>query len=419
MNWQRILILIGFLAAVILIGYGLYFLFLRPAIPTQPTDTTVPFDGSGLPAAGTGKDIPIGTGTGGTLGDSGFGTGIEVPGPPTEPLQPGVSTVARGGVTQTTSLTTSRVYQPTLSSNGQNAIFYDKTTGLFYQVTAAGNVTPISSEVFFEVENITWAPNKQKAVLEYPDGSNIVYNFETQEQVTLPKHWKDFSFSTQGNDLVFKSMGNDPDNRWLAVSSADGSKATQLENLGSKDASVYPSWSPSNQIVAMYTEEKSFDSKDLFFVGLNGENFKSTTINGLGFEGQWSTQGDKLLYSVYSSATDYKPTLWIVGALGNSIGQNKRNLKLTTWVDKCTFAGNDTVYCAVPTSLATGAGIYKSDLNNSPTDIYKIDLTSGFKTKIATPEISVNIDNILVTKNQRTLYFTDQDTGLLYKINLK
>lgn len=418
MNIKKIGLLIGFFGAVILIGYLLYFLFLRPAIPTTPIDQTPGAVGTGgLQPAGTGGNIPVGTGTGGALGGS--VTGNEIPGPPTDPLAPGVSEIANGGLTQTTSLTTSQAFQPTLASNGQNAIFYDRTTGLFYQVTPSGKVSPISNKVFFDVQDITWSPDKEKAILEYPDGANIVYNFETNQQVTLPNHWKDFSFSQDGNEIVFKSIGNDPENRWLAVSSVDGSKSFQLQNLGSKDATVYPSWSPNNQIVAMYREEKNFDQQNLYFVGLNNENFQSLTVDGLGFEGQWSSTGDKLLYSAYSSNTDYLPNLWIAGAQGNSIGENKRNLSLPTWADKCTFSDNDTVYCAVPINLQEGAGIFRKDLDNSPTDIYKIDLTSGFKTKIAIPDQNVNVNNILVTSNQQTLYFTDKNTGLLYKINLK
>ncbi len=417
LNWKKIGLLVGFFAAVIAVGYLLYFLFLRPAIPATPTTTqNQPGAGSGLPSAGSGNNIPIGGQTGGTLSTGGR---VEIPGPPTEPTNPAVSTVANGGLTQTVALTTIPAYQPTLASDGQNAIYYDKTTGLFYQITPNGKSVPLSNEVFYQVQNITWAPSKQKAVLEYPDGSNIVYDFNAKKQVTLPTQWKDFSFSPSGDQLIFKSMGNDPDNRWLAISSVDGSKATQLENLGDKDATVYPVWSPNNQIVAMYTEEKSLDQKNLFFIGLNNENFQSITVDGLGFVPQWSTQGDTLLYSVYSSNSDYKPTLWIVGAQGDSIGVNKKNLNLQTWADKCSFAGNTTIYCAVPTSLQAGAGIYRADLDNSPTDLYKIDLTSGLRSRIAVPDKDVNISNIVVTNSQQTLYFTDTATGQLFKINLK
>jgi len=169
----------------------------------------------------------------------------------------------------------------------------------------------------------------------------------------------------------------------------------------------------------MYREDKDFNRQDLYFVGLNDENFKSTIIEGRGFQGQWSTAGDRLLYSVYSSGSNYKPTLWIVEASGDNIGKNRRSLSLETWSDKCTFSNNDDVYCAVPQNLQEGAGIFHRELDNAPCDIYKIDLTTGFKSKIAVPEGGHNISNVIVTESGNYLYFTSQTDGRLYKINLR
>lgn len=422
MNWKRIALLIGFILAVILISYGLYFVFLKPSIPVdQGPSVNINIPGGGLPQAGVNGNIPIAGNVNGGLpgaGNVNVNSQIIIPDQAVSSSTQ-VSEVASGGLTKATALTTSRIYQTTLGPDGSSMIFYDKVSGLFYKIDANGNRVPLSDKVFHEVETVAWSPNKDKAVLEYPDGSNIVYNFTTGEQNTLPQHWKDFSFSPNGNQLVLKSMGIDEGNRWLAVSNTDGSQAKKIEALGDKDATVYPDWSGNNQVVAMYTESKDFDRQDLFFVGLNGENFRSTTIEGRGFQHQWSADGNTLLYSVYSSNTDYKPTLWIVGGNPENIGQDRRSLRLQTWADKCNFSGSNTVYCAVPRNLQEGAGIFANDLDNSPTDIYKIDITTGVRTKIASPDGNQNIDNIFVTEDNNYVYFTDKNTGLLYNIRLR
>ncbi len=419
LNWKRVALLIAFIAAVLIIGFLLYYFFLRPAITMiAPTNANVNANvpPGGLPPTNANANIPVAGQVNGALPG---GANVNLA-PPAAPLANQIaSPLAGGGLTKTTALTTVTAMQPTLASDGANAIYYDRTTGLFYRITPDGRKTPLSDEVFYNVSNITWAPDKTRAVLEYPDGAKIVYDFSKNRQVTLPKHWQDFSFSPQSDQLVFKSMGTSETSRWLAVAKADGSGAEKIEALGNQDATVYPTWSPSGQIVAMYTEGINDEQQNLYFVGTNQENFKSTIIDGRGFEGQWSTKGDRLLYSVYSSASDYKPTLYIVEASGNNIGQNRRNLKLETWSDKCTFADNDTIYCAVPTSLTKTAGIFKNELDNAPTDIYKIDLTTGFKSKVATPEISQNITNLIVTSDKRYIYYTNKNDGLLYKITLK
>jgi len=181
--------------------------------------------------------------------------------------------------------------------------------------------------------------------LNYPDGSKIIYNFTTKKQVTLPKHWQNFSFSPGSDQIVAKSMGLDVENRYLITANSDGSQAKALEAIGANDKTVYPAWSPGGQIVAMYTQGVDFDRQEVFFVGQNDENFKSTVVEGRGFQSQWSTAGDHLLYSVYSTTNDLKPLLWLVDAKSDTIGQNRTNLDLQTWANKCTFASDTEVYC--------------------------------------------------------------------------
>ena len=411
--------LIGFIIFVIGIGYLLYFLFLKPAIPGSTPIANINGQPGVLPGAGGNVNIPT-AGNVGVLPGAGGPTGNINIGPPpaVSPNASKISPTANGSLTQTVALTADKAYQPTLA-DGNNVAYYNKTTGLFYKVTPDGRTTPLNSQIFYDVEKISWAPNKNKAILEYPDGSKILYDFTTNQQTTLPKHWKDFSFAASSNQVVFKSMGTSADSSWLAVANADGSKAKKIEPLGDKDGTVHPNWSPNGQIVAMYTEDLDFNRQELFFVGANNENLKSTIIEGRGFDGQWSTNGDRLLYSVYSSTSGYRPTLWIVEAVGDSIGQNRINLGIETWSDKCSFAGNDKVYCAVPQNLSEGSGIFTSELDDSPCDIYSIDLKTGFKSKVAIPEGSQNIESVMVTNDGRYLYFNSKTDGRLYKINLK
>ncbi|GAF84313.1 unnamed protein product, partial [marine sediment metagenome] len=307
----------------------------------------------------------------------------------------------------------------TLSKNGSDLQYYNQKDEKFYRITKDGQITPLSDKAFHQVQSIVWSPNKDKAILEYPDGANIIYNFTTNKQITLPKHWKDFDFSSNGQQIVMKSMGLDPDNRWLAVVSDDGSKARRIEALGDKDATVYPSWSPNNQSIAMYTKGVGFDRQEIFFVGLHNENFKSAIIEGRGFEPRWSPKGDRLLYSVYSSQTDLKPSLWIVNAQGENIGTGRKSLRVETWANKCTFADNINLYCAVPENLEEGAGLFPEMAKNTSDRLYKIDIRTGLKKLVAIPDDWYNMSNLIISDNGYYLYFTDETTGRLHKIRLK
>jgi len=410
-RFKKLFLVLGFLALVVIPAYLLWQVFFKP-VSLSPLATTTPTSGGNLPSAGPGGGTGEDTGGPGNL--PGGGQDL-IPGGEslTEP-----SNIALGGLTKTTALSPSSALGSTLGSNGQ-VQYYNPEDGRFYRLDANGNLSLLSDKVFHEVEKVTWAPDKDKAVLEYPDGSKILYNFRTKKQSTLPKHWQDFSFSPASDQLVSKSIGLDPDNRWLMVSSDDGSQAKALEAIGENADKVYPAWSPNNQIVAMYTKGVDFDRQEIFFVGLNDENFKSTIIEGRGLEAQWSTEGDRLLYSVYHTRDDLKPRLWIVDAKSDTISQNRRSFDLQTWANKCTFASNTEIYCAVPENLEKGAGLFPELADKTKDDLYKIDLQTGTKKLIAVPDNAYNISQIMVPNGQSYLYFTDKATGKIYKINLR
>lgn len=409
LKYKKIILIIGFILTVFLLGYVIYAVFFKPGISEAPETTTEEKQAAapaGLPISpeGTGQII----------------TQTSTTGLPAEKIAPPTANeTAKGGLTLTTELNQESSFHATLSNDGSGLQYYNKEDGKFYRIDKNGEITALSDKIFHQVESAVWSPDKNKAILEYPDGANILYDFENNKQTTLPAHWKDFNFSPNGQKIAMKSMGLDPDNRWLAISNADGSKARRIEALGDKDDTVYPSWSPSNQSVAMYTEGIDFDRQEVFFVGLNKENFKSMVIEGRGFRSQWSPEGDKLLYSVYSSANDLKPMLWIASAQGEAIGSGRKSFGVETWADKCAFADSVNAYCAVPEKLEEGSGLFPEMAKNTKDNLYKIDTETGLKKLVAVPDGSYNMSNIIISDDGKYLYFTDATNGRLYKIQLK
>lgn len=393
---KRIALIIGLLAVAGLIAYGLYFMFFRPATtgrPVPPSGTTLP--PGQLPVSGTAPT----TTTGVTRG-------------------PGGELLPVSGIIASTSpsyykpalvnqvLSETATY-PSLNTGGDFR-YYNANDGKFYRVMPDGSIKNLSDQVFFNAQKVTWAKNQNEAVIEYPDSSKIIYNFDTKKQVTLPKHWQDFSFSSDGAQIAAKSIGLDAANRWLVTVNNDGTGAKLIEPLGDNADKVIVDWSP-NQQVAAFSQTgapQSGERREVLFVGLNGENFKSAIVEGSGFEPQWSTTGKKLLYSVYSSRSDFKPELWLVDSYGDSIGNNRQSLRLNTWADKCTFSNDDTAFCAVPKDLPTGAGMSRDIAAYNYDDLYKIDLKTGLKTPIALNG-NYNVTNISYDAGRNKIMFTD------------
>ncbi len=405
---KKFLFAIGFILTVLVLGYLIYSLFFKPALP-QTTETE--------PATSTTAGLPVAPyGAGQVAAPTETGAGL-----PQEGAKPGAGAgaIARGGITQAPELNQGASISPALAPNGSDLQYYNKTDGKFYRVTKNGEATALSDKIFHQVESVNWSPDRNKAILEYPDGANIVYDFASDKQITLPAHWKDFDFSPNGQQIVMKSIGLDPNNRWLSVVNSDGSKARRVEALGDKDDTVYPSWSPNGQTIAMYTEGIDFDRQEVFFVGLNNENFKSMEVEGRGFQSRWSPAGEQLLYSVYSSQTDLKPALWIANSQGENIGSGRKSLNVETWAEKCVFADSANLYCAVPEKLEEGAGIFPEMADNTRDNLYKIDVKTGLKKLMAVPDGEYNMSNLIISENGQYLYFTDKTTGQLRKIQLK
>lgn len=403
---KRILLIIGFILSVIVIAFLIYFAFFRVAPPT-PEDEQAP----------VGTDIPIG------------GLQPSPAGIPGAPAEPGVSTglteadeVAQGGVTQTTQLTTAPVFNPTLSGDGTAVNFYDETDEKFYRIDANGNIEALSEKEFPGLQQATWDKDANKAILEFPDGSNIVYDFANETQVSLPKHWEDFDFSPTTDELMAKSIGIDPENRWLVLSNANGSNVKSIQALGDNESKVQVNWSPNDQVVAFSDTAEglgSFDRRTIIPLGKEQENFKGLTVEGLGFKSQWSPDGKKLLYSVSGSYSNYRPLLWVVDATSSSMGEKRKSLSLNTWVDKCTFASSSVAYCAVPQGLPPNAGLQPAAFGGYPDALYEVNIETGATKLLAVPNGNKEMKNLFVTDDLSLLYFTNADTGNLEFLKLK
>lgn len=408
---KKILLAITLLSVAVLIGFGLYYMFKK---------TTTGGDGQLEPTQTETGELPTAGERTSTI------TGTEIT---TDQLQRGgitsqlpIPQVAPGGYYQDETvkeLIAQPVTYPSLSQSNGDLRYYNSSDGKFYHLTADGQIKTLSDETFYNVNKVTWATKNDKAVLEYPDKSKIIYNFEKQKQTTLPKHWSDFSFSPDSSQLAAKSIGLAPENRWLVTVNDDGTGTNFIEPMGDNADKVQINWSPSRQTVAFSQtgEPLGAERQEILFVGLNHENFKSAIVEGRGFNPEWSPSGQKLLYSVYSSRSDFKPELWITDSYGDSIGNNRQLLQLNTWADKCTFSDDATVFCAVPRDLPQGAGILPEVAANTNDDMYKIDLKTGLKITVPING-NYNIKNITYDKNKNKLYFTNGNQAGVFEIKL-
>lgn len=411
----KILAGIALLAVVVLVGFGLWTVFFQPlTAPTGPRPTDGGTPTGGLPPAGenANRDPRVAPGGTGTLPDGSPADG----GAANANTNAAGIGAARGAGLAALAITSAGVVNPTLAANGQDLRYYDRTSGKFFARRTDGTVAPLSDRVFYQVSQVTWSPDRSRALLEYPDGANIIYDFKRDRAVTVPAHWEAFSFSPRGDALVAKSIASDPDNIALVTTDAEGSSVRVVASLGHKADAVIPAWSPADTAVAMLVEHLDGDRQEIFFFGKNDENYKSVVVEGWGFSGRWTPTGDRLLYSTYRRDNGERPMLAVVDASPTSAGRNRTSLGVQTWADQCTFADNLTAYCAVPRSLPEGAGLFPEQNRGTPDDVYLVNLNTGTASLVASPAEPHAMANLLVSADGRTIYFTDPADGRLYEL---
>lgn len=404
---KRALLIALLLLVAGLIGFALYIAFQKTTQPTRPeTGEVSTGQPSQLPSAG--ERVP---------GTEGPATGA-VSSLPTASSLPTITSPSYYQPEAVTKITSDFALFPSSNAAG-NLRYHNGSDGKFYHVAADGSIKPLSDQVFFNVQEVTWAAAKDKAVITYPDNSKILYDFDLKKQVSLPKHWQDFSFSPEASQVAAKSIGLSPDNRWLVTTRDDGTGTRLIEPLGENADKVTVNWSPSRQTVAFSQtgQPQGIDQREILFLGLNGENFKSTVVEGLDFEPQWSPTGQQLLYSVDSARSDFKPELWVVDAYGETIGGNRHSLSINTWAHKCAFGGEGSLFCAVPRDLPQGAGMSPAVAADNYDDLYKIDLKTGLKTPVPLDQ-DYTVDTISYNKTNNKLFFTDHHQSGAFAVNL-
>jgi hypothetical protein len=411
-RWRKILLIIFFLLLMVAIGYAIYAIFFRAVISPGGIQSPGQQGGGGLPIANEG--VP-GSGTNINGGFGGIGEGL----PPASTA----SEIASGGLTQADTLVPTVTSDPQLAADGKSLYYYDRATGQYFKIDPkTGTSTPLTDKIFPGVQATSWAPTGDaKAILQFPDNRKIFFDFDKQAQVTLPSHWEDFSWATNGNEIAAKSLGASENNRFLILANPDGSNARPIAELGRNEGLVTVNYSPNNDVVAFSRtgQARPLGEQEIIPIGKNKENFRGLVVQGLGVQTVWSPDGARILYSAANAASDWKPALWVVNGRGDGIGSDRKSIGLLTWADKCGFVSATVAYCAAPRELPTGAGFGRGIANNTPDDLYRVDLATGQFRLVATPEDPAAISKVLVAKDGSTLYYTELQSGALREIRLR
>ena len=396
---KRLLVLFIFLVTAVLLGFGLWYVFFRPVSLTTETPA-LPEASYALPRAGNSSGTNILITAPGSLPQAGYSQTITE-----EKNQP----KEKADGLQTTLIAQNITRPISVSPQNQGVVrYYDESEGKFYYALPDGGKAAISEKVFFHVKDVAWGKRSDKAILSFPDGSKLFYDFTNDVQASLPSYWEDIEFSPQDEQIVAKSLGRSRSNRFLITANPDGTESKAIEELGDNQSKVQVSWSPNDHVIAFsHTGDPiGQDREAVLLIGKEHENFQSLITDGRGFIPNWSPSGNILAYSVYKSTTGYRPLLWVSGAASNNVNAGRSNFNLFTWADKCAWQSERTLICGVPIELGEGAALQRELFDTGPDVLYRIDITTGRVTVLGPIEGNGAVKDITIDPGDTSIFIT-------------
>lgn len=405
---KKIIFAVIFILVSVGMGYVIYLILFQKTLPFQAPPAAQNVNTGSFPQSASGSPATAANQPTGGLPTT---PGAPIPtGPTAAPVVP---------VQQNTLLVNANAADVTGAPNGQGSRFYNPTDGRFYTIGPDGKLVALSDKQFMNVQNVAWGNQTNQVIMDFPDGSHTYYNFQTDEQVNLPSHWQDFDFSPDDSQIAAESIGLDPSNRFLFVSKPDGTQAAAISELDQNADLVHPDWSPNNQFVAYADTGQPQDvGSEIIMVGANNQNFPALDVPGQDFLPNYSPDGKNILYSVWSSASNNKPSLWIASGQVSTLGADRREVNLDTWADKCTWATTTDIYCGVPRGLPDNAGLQRSDFISLPDDLYHVNLTTGAVSKVNLTDLPAPINHPSMSADQTKLMYTDS-SGDLFSFKIK
>ncbi|HNV97292.1 MAG TPA: hypothetical protein PKL13_03160 [bacterium] len=412
---KKIISIILFLIVSIGLAFSIYFVFFgkkQEPIPTIVEEQ--PITGVEFPIAGEGGAQIVEPG-GGTTDEQIVTTEKEIEGVAQDEIIVNSKQLVDRNISNVSDY----------SSINDGIVYYDNFSQSFYKITEEGKISKLSDRKFYSVKNSIFSPTKNEAILEYPDNTKMLYDFNKDEFIAkFPKEAQDFAFSDQGDKLSYKWIDYYEDHNYLVTSNPDASNFKFIVPIADQAKNIQNIWSPDGEVMATFRKQEDLERQYIYFINENNKNLRALLVDGFNFQGMWNTKGDKLLYNVTEPRIDYNPVLWVANGQGDGLGYGKASLGINTWVDKCSFSNIDSnvVYCAVPDSLPRGSGINSSIASNAVYSIYKINIGNGNQELIAQPIVNnsrVSIDKIYISKNDSQIFYVEQGSGYLYSINLK
>lgn len=264
------------------------------------------------------------------------------------------------------------------------------------------------------LENAIWAPDKKQIIYILNTGEKYYYNLNNQQTILLDQKMQNIAWSPDSLQIAYEYADSKTNIQGIVISKPNTESAKLIYKTNLKNLKI--NWPEQNKIT-FSQKASSFAPSALYSINPDSGQIDIILNNYSGLLVNYIK--NNLIYSV-SESQGKKLNSFALNAKPNK----SQSLGLNTIAEKCTLDSEFlTAYCAVPENLSSDNILpddYYKNLITFKDSIYRIDLQTGDKQKIASQSELGNIDawNLSLSPDKDKLYFTDKNTGALYLINL-
>ncbi|MFA5022775.1 MAG: hypothetical protein WC385_02050 [Candidatus Paceibacterota bacterium] len=307
------------------------------------------------------------------------------------------------------------------SNKSERVLFIDRSSGNFYEITPQNDLSRLTNETLNDIRELHWGRDKT--------GRRVIMRFAQSGQLitlsSLFKNTASTSFETLTSKIIsttLSAIAVSPDGTRLFIleptttgatgylSDWDGKNKKKIVSLPYADWQI--AW-PSPNIISLVTTPSALDLGYLYFLNPNTGSLTKTLKGINGLTANVSPDGQKMIFSrnllgqfgLYSYDLTTKKT----GTLG-----------LNTLPEKCLWADNVSLYCAIPRSIPSGR--YPDDWYQGKIafadDIWKIDLKQQKTVLAISPKDPYDLVNLVVAPKRGWLYAINKPDNSIQSFRL-
>ena len=288
----------------------------------------------------------------------------------------------------------------------------------------------LSNTTIPKVYESNWLPDGNHLILRYLKENNqtiVSFSVKINPSTSTTNEFEggiDGNFLTE--DITILSVSPKGDKIFTGIPNLNGLSAYISSPNGLNKKLIFESplvewissW-PKDDIVTLNTKASGLLPGYLYF--LNTQNGNLTKILG-GINGLTSKTNSGATEVLYSDSSRGLPKLYLF----NVKSREGKLLPWSTLPEKCAWGelNKKIIYCAVPKSFESGTypDIWYQGLTSFSDSVWSYNTETGASSELLNPENNnqkLDIINLMISKDDANLFFTDKTTLTLWQLNLK